>query len=70
MSASKIIRVSDAEPVDGQPYQTAVLQNPDGTPFGGGKSLKALAFIKGGDGAITGGTATLTDNSTIAVTVS
>lgn len=34
-----------------------------------GKSVKAIALNKDASGAITGGTATLSDNSTVAITV-
>lgn len=34
-----------------------------------GKSLKAIALTTDADGKVTGGTATLSDNSTIAITV-
>lgn len=34
-----------------------------------GKSITAIALTKGTDGAITGGTATLSDNSTVTITV-
>lgn len=34
-----------------------------------GKSVKAIALTVNGDGKITGGTATLSDNSTLAITV-
>lgn len=34
-----------------------------------GASIKAIVFIKGEDGTITGGTATLTNNQTVAITV-
>lgn len=34
-----------------------------------GKSIKAITLTVDGDGKVTGGTATLSDNSTIAITV-
>lgn len=34
-----------------------------------GKSVKAIALTVDGDGKVTGGTATLSDNSTLAITV-
>ena len=34
-----------------------------------GASIKAIVFTKDEDGAITGGTATLTNNQTVAITV-
>ena len=34
-----------------------------------GASIKSIVFTKGGDGAITGGTATLTNDQTVAITV-
>lgn len=34
-----------------------------------GKSVKAIALTVDGDGRVTGGTATLSDNSTLAITV-
>lgn len=34
-----------------------------------GASIKSIVFTKGGDGAITGGTATLTNEQTVAITV-
>ena len=34
-----------------------------------GASIKAIVFTKGEDGTITGGTATLTNNQTVAITV-
>lgn len=40
-----------------------------GTAGADGKSVKAIALTKDDTGAITGGTATLSDNSTIAITV-
>lgn len=57
--------------------QRVALVNPDGTPYGGGESLpgapgasvKAIELVKDASGAITGGTATLTDNTTVEITV-
>ena len=40
-----------------------------GTAGADGASIKAIVFTKGEDGAITGGTATLTNNQTVAITV-
>ncbi len=42
----------------------------DGAAGAAGKSIKAIAFTKNDQGVITGGTATLTDDSTVAITVS
>lgn len=40
-----------------------------GDPGADGKSITAIALTVDGDGKVTGGTATLSDNSTIAITV-
>ena len=44
-------------------------QGPAGTNGADGKSVKAIALTTNADGAVTGGTATLSDNSTIQITV-
>lgn len=42
---------------------------PAGATGADGKSVKAIALTVDGDGKVTGGTATLSDNSTLAITV-
>lgn len=44
-------------------------QGPAGQNGADGKSVKAIALTTNADGAVTGGTATLSDNSTIQITV-
>lgn len=47
-------------------------KGPKGNPGAAGAdgaSIKAIVFTKGEDGTITGGTATLTNNQTVAITV-
>ena len=41
----------------------------NGTPGADGKSITAIAFVQTAEGVITGGTATLSDNTTIPITV-
>ena len=45
-------------------------QGPAGAKGDAGASIQSIALTKGADGAITGGTATLTDQSTVPITVS
>lgn len=42
----------------------------DGTKGADGKSVKAIALTVGAEGKVTGGTATLSDDSTLDITVS
>lgn len=57
--------------------QRVALVNPDGTPYGAGEALpgtpgasvKTIALVKDAEGTITGGTATLTDETTVEITV-
>ena len=44
-------------------------KGPKGDPGADGASIKAIVFTKGEDGTITGGTATLTNDETVAITV-
>lgn len=44
-------------------------QGPAGQNGADGKSVKAIALTTNAEGAVTGGTATLSDNSTIQITV-
>ena len=45
-------------------------QGPAGAKGDAGASIQSIALTKGADGAITGGTATLTDQTTVPITVS
>ena len=45
-------------------------QGPAGAKGDAGASIQSIVLTKGADGAITGGTATLTDQSTVPITVS
>ena len=54
--------------------QRGALANPDGTAFAGkagpkGASVKAIELVADAGGAITGGTATLTDGKTVDIAV-
>lgn len=44
-------------------------KGPKGAKGADGASIKSIVFTKGEDGAITGGTATLTNDQTVAITV-
>ena len=45
-------------------------QGPAGAKGDAGATIQSIVLTKGADGAITGGTATLTDQSTVPITVS
>ena len=45
-------------------------QGPKGAKGDAGASIQSIVLTKGADGAITGGTATLTDQTTVPITVS
>lgn len=44
-------------------------KGPKGAKGADGASIKSIVFTKGEDGTITGGTATLTNDQTVAITV-